>query len=123
MLRSAQGIRLYDGDSRTDYDDGVLLLTSHRLVWTENSAEVGAGPRPCLVVLRESLTALALAPPRLQRRSLQLNLAMVSIASLHGGHLFLSSPKIQLDLYPNLDPKVKSEHHHVKLSFRHRLVG
>jgi hypothetical protein len=26
-------IRLYDGDKRTEYENGVLELTSHRLIW------------------------------------------------------------------------------------------
>lgn len=26
-------VRLYDGDERTDYDDGDLILTTHRLLY------------------------------------------------------------------------------------------
>jgi len=29
-------IKLYDGEKRTDYDDGTLEVTSHRLLWIKN---------------------------------------------------------------------------------------
>ncbi len=34
------GVRLYDGSAATDFDDGTLTLTSHRLLWVVR-------PAPC----------------------------------------------------------------------------
>uniref|UniRef100_H2YLK5 Vacuolar protein-sorting-associated protein 36 n=1 Tax=Ciona savignyi TaxID=51511 RepID=H2YLK5_CIOSA len=31
------GVRIYDGDQKTSYDDGVLTLTSHKLMWMDSS--------------------------------------------------------------------------------------
>lgn len=30
------GIRIYDGDSKTNFDDGCSVLTSHRIYWTDS---------------------------------------------------------------------------------------
>lgn len=33
ILASAPQVRLYDGDQRTEYDEGTLVLTGWRLYW------------------------------------------------------------------------------------------
>ncbi|XP_067948257.1 vacuolar protein-sorting-associated protein 36-like [Watersipora subatra] len=38
FIFSAEGVKLYDGDRKSDaYEDGNLVLTSHRLIWTDSS--------------------------------------------------------------------------------------
>lgn len=33
------GVRLYDGDRKTPFDDGELILTTHRLIWKDSQQE------------------------------------------------------------------------------------
>lgn len=39
ILCMEKHIRLYDGDVRTDYDDGDAILTTHRLLWLEKGGQ------------------------------------------------------------------------------------
>lgn len=89
-------VRLYDGDQRTEYDDGALTLTSHRLLWVEASAA---------------------------RRALQLPLALIShLDKEMPGLRLMSSPKIFVHLHglpaqtaPGVAPSTAT---HIRLSFR-----
>jgi len=40
VLHKQSGVRLYDGDSRSKFDDGDLDLTSHRIIWRNNSIKI-----------------------------------------------------------------------------------
>uniref|UniRef100_A0A1X7V371 Vacuolar protein-sorting-associated protein 36 n=1 Tax=Amphimedon queenslandica TaxID=400682 RepID=A0A1X7V371_AMPQE len=37
------GVRLYDGEDRTDFESGVLQLTTHRLLWDDEEQEDSGG--------------------------------------------------------------------------------
>eukprot|EP00762_Andalucia_godoyi_P002627 ANDGO_03338.mRNA.1 Vacuolar protein sorting-associated protein 36 len=68
-------IRLYNGDDATDYDDGDLILSTHRLLWLEKEG---------------------------QRRALQLHLSHVASVKTQAGFFpgVFSSPKLTLHLVP-----------------------
>eukprot|EP00050_Salpingoeca_kvevrii_P015788 m.50070 g.50070 ORF g.50070 m.50070 type:complete len:395 (-) comp6516_c0_seq1:46-1230(-) len=91
------GLRLYDGDDRTEFEDGLLTLSTHRLVWVENTAR--------------------------SPKALQLPLQYISRARFVPGWFF-HSPKIVLDLLPPAPDiaatavRPNSPHAFVKLSFR-----
>ncbi|XP_076068812.1 vacuolar protein sorting 36 [Oratosquilla oratoria] len=95
VLDSVDGIRLYDGDKKTGYEDGFLTLTNHRLLWKHSS----------------------------NNSSLALSLDLVVLVEEEGGG-FTSSPKavLHLSLPPHTKPAgpvTSSSNSHIKLSFRH----
>ncbi len=53
-LASEGGVRLYSGDDRTEFEDGTLTLTSHRLVWIETNPPRRALQLPLHLVARVS---------------------------------------------------------------------
>ncbi|XP_068216021.1 vacuolar protein-sorting-associated protein 36 [Palaemon carinicauda] len=92
---SANGIRLYDGDKKTGYDDGHLVLTNYRLLWRHES----------------------------QSSSLGLQLSLVVLIEEEAGGYFTSSPKLTLHLSQpshtqSAGPVASSPHSFIKLSFR-----
>ncbi|KAK7071293.1 Vacuolar protein-sorting-associated protein 36 [Halocaridina rubra] len=92
---SANGIRLYDGDKKTGYDDGHLVLTNQRMLWRHESKSTSLGLHLSLIVLIEEEA---------------------------GG--FTSSPKLVLHLSQpphtqSAGPVASSPHSHIKLSFKH----
>lgn len=94
VIITANGIRLYDGDKRTGYDDGHLTLTNHRLLWRHESQSSSLGFFLSLVVLVEEEA---------------------------GG--FTSSPKLVFHLSQHSPsqpsgPVSSSPNSHIKLSFR-----
>ncbi|XP_052872683.1 vacuolar protein-sorting-associated protein 36 [Anopheles cruzii] len=42
FVAKERSIKLYDGDEKTSYEDGEVVLTSHRLLWGRNG-EIGRG--------------------------------------------------------------------------------
>lgn len=94
VLTTANGIRLYDGDKKTGYDDGHLTLTNHRLLWRHES----------------------------QSSSLGLYLSLVVLVEEEAGG-FTSSPKLLFHLTQQspsqpTGPVSSSQNSHIKLSFR-----
>lgn len=95
VVRSTvNGIRLYDGDKKTSYDDGRLTLTNLRLLWRHEN----------------------------QSSSLGLHLSLVVLVEEESGG-FTSSPKLVLHLALPLHtqpagPVASSSYSHIKLSFR-----
>ena len=93
-LHTVQGIRLYDGDKKSGYDDGHLVLTNVRFLWRHHS----------------------------QTKSLVLDLALVVLVEEESGG-FTSSPKLVLHLspcphsHPN-GPVSSSPFTYIKLGFR-----
>lgn len=92
---TVNGIRLYDGDKKTGYDDGRLTLTNHRLLWRHET----------------------------QSSSLGLHLSLVVLVEEEAGS-FTSSPKLLLHLAqpPHSQPAgpvAASSNSFIKLSFKH----
>ncbi|KAG7174004.1 vacuolar protein-sorting-associated protein 36-like isoform X1 [Homarus americanus] len=65
VCTTANGIRLYDGDKRTGYDDGHLTLTNHRLLWRHESQSSSLGLHLSLVVLVEDEAGGFTSSPKL----------------------------------------------------------
>lgn len=99
VITSATGIRLYDGERKTHFDDGHLTLTSHRLLWRHES----------------------------QSSSLGLNLELISLVEEEaGGFIHKSKLILHLSMPPHTQPQgpnPTSSYNHTKLSFRHGNVG
>jgi hypothetical protein len=90
---SEPGVRLYDGDERTDFDEGRLQLTPYRLFWSHGKTH------------------------------LSLPLQYVAYTDYYEGFSFMSSPKIILHLsslsqLPPNSASPNSKADHIKLSFR-----
>lgn len=62
---TANGIRLYDGEKRTGYDDGRLTLTGQRLLWRHESQSSSLGLHLSLVVLVEEEAGGFTSSPKL----------------------------------------------------------
>ncbi|XP_045602806.1 vacuolar protein-sorting-associated protein 36 isoform X1 [Procambarus clarkii] len=62
---TANGIRLYDGDKKTGYDDGRLTLTNHRLLWRHENQSSSLGLNLSLVVLVEEEAGGFTSSPKL----------------------------------------------------------
>ncbi|EGD79764.1 hypothetical protein PTSG_10749 [Salpingoeca rosetta] len=94
------GLRLYNGDDTTDCDDGLLTLTSHRLVWEDREGKHGS-------------------------RWLYMPLSLISHTEFIE-RFFTRSPKVKLLLFSNpnghgpasYSAPGMSERHFVLLSFR-----
>ena len=39
VLHQQRGVRLYDGESRTNFDSGTAILTNFRLLWDDEEQE------------------------------------------------------------------------------------
>lgn len=91
---TVNGIRLYDGDKKTSYDDGHLTLTNLRLLWRHESQSASLGLPLSLVVLVEEESGGFTSSPKLT-----LHLALPSHAQPAG-------------------PIASSSYSHIKLSFR-----
>lgn len=44
------GVRLYNGSSRTSFEDGLIKLTTHRLIWISSNRSTSAIALPLLAV-------------------------------------------------------------------------
>lgn len=53
LKRKQDGIRLYDGDNKTEFSDGEVDLTSHRLIWAESHKTTGLLLQLRLIVFTE----------------------------------------------------------------------
>lgn len=62
---TVNGIRLYDGDKKTGYDDGHLVLTKQRLLWRNESQSSSLGLDLRLVVLLQEEAGGFTSSPKL----------------------------------------------------------
>jgi hypothetical protein len=74
VMASQAGIRLYDGDDRTDFDSGVLQLTQYRLLWQDSGSS--------------------------DARVMQLSLSAVASVDVSKGFGGMSSPKVRAIVLP-----------------------
>ncbi|XP_046677396.1 vacuolar protein-sorting-associated protein 36 [Homalodisca vitripennis] len=99
-----RGVKLYDGDHKTSFERGDVVVTSHRLLWGQ------AGD------IAQGLTCL----------SLSLKLIVFVEEESSSGFGFSKSKKVVLHLTEapkdkNLGPVIKSLYDYVKLSFKEGL--
>jgi hypothetical protein len=79
VLAEASGIRLYDGDHRTQFEEGSLLLTAWRLYYADSKASL------CLPLQRISHTKCARGGER-DRRQLHVILLLQLCRQAHVEH-------------------------------------
>jgi len=53
VKRKQDGVRLYDGDNKTEFSDGDMSLTTHRLIWSESHQTQGLVLHLRLIVFTE----------------------------------------------------------------------
>jgi len=99
-----KGVKLYDGDHKTTFERGVIILTSHRLLWGHHDDII------------QGSTCLALP----------LRLIVFVEEESSSGFGFSKSTKVVLHLSEpykdrNLGPIVKSLYDYIKLSFKEGL--
>ncbi|XP_044749143.1 vacuolar protein-sorting-associated protein 36 [Coccinella septempunctata] len=100
-LTTEKNVRLYDGDQKTAFEGGELIITSHRILWGKPGA-IATG-QTCLV--------------------LSLSLVVYMEEESPGAFSFSNSRKIVLFLSENVDdqsygPQQTSVYNFIKLSFR-----
>ncbi|XP_015776109.1 PREDICTED: vacuolar protein-sorting-associated protein 36-like [Acropora digitifera] len=94
-IHRQSGVRIYDGDKKTTFDNGDLKLTTHRLVWNDLDQ---------------------------QDRAISLSLSLVSKVTEQSSG-FMSSAKVVVELHPSPankepGPCVSSSYSCVKFSFK-----
>jgi len=95
QITKGKNVRLYDGDDKTTFDSGALILSNFKLVWKDEAQK---------------------------DRVIALDLSLVKNVDFEGSGLF-SSAKIIVHLHPapkdkQSGPKQSSPHTFIKLSFR-----
>eukprot|EP00128_Syssomonas_multiformis_P016329 Colp12_sorted_trinity150504_noHs@2699 len=92
-LRVQAHVGLYNGENKTDYNNGTVTVTNMRILWSDHSTKTG----------------------------LALSLELVYGISFHAGFL-ASSPKVKITLKSRTDttnpPLIASKESFIKLSFR-----
>lgn len=94
-IHRQSGVRIYDGDKKTTFDNGDLKLTTHRIVWNDLDQ---------------------------QDRAISLSLSLVSKVTEQSSG-FMSSAKVVVELHPSPaskepGPCVSSSYSCVKFSFK-----
>ncbi|XP_032219983.2 vacuolar protein-sorting-associated protein 36 [Nematostella vectensis] len=95
FVHEQSGVRIYDGDNKTTFDNGTVKLTSHRVIWDDTQQ---------------------------QNRAISIPLSLVSRTEEQGSG-FMSSAKVTIHLHPmppgkEPGPSVSSPYSYIRFSFK-----